>query len=192
MKSIITAIFTFMLCACASTSNRTTWHPTQTGCFDRGLHETLIMWQDAPLSSASFRIARKPDTGQGPAILVVIDSGKLVNLDNPDNLPIFVAAIGDFKRTCVKQMPLTECPAASAVYDSLRTKSIPLGFDMESPADIRVFHANMYYIDFNDGQGNYNQWHFYGTKHPLQSVINESLDSLQLCWQPTMDTFHGL
>ena len=132
-----------------------------------------------------------PDSGQGPTTLVVLDSGKLVNLGNPDNSPTFLAAVGDTERTCAVEMPLRDCPAASMVYDRLKGESIPLGFGMENPADILVFHAPTYYLEFSDGQANHNRWRFYGMNHPLQRVIDESLESLQACMAPALDAYKG-
>ena len=150
-----------------------------------------MWWTDAPLSSASFRFAVDPDTGQGPTTLVILDSGKLVNLGNPDNRPFFLAVIGDAERTCSVQMPLTACPEATAVYERLRGESLPLGFGMADPADILVFHAPTYYLEFSDGQANHNQWRFYGMDHPLQGVIDEAIDSLQACIAPVRAAYDG-
>lgn len=81
--------------------------------------------------------------------------------------------------------------AASAVYERLRGESIPLGFAMEDPADILVLHAPGYYLEFSDGQGNHNQWRFYGMNHPLQAAIDESMDALQRCIAPARDAYYG-
>ena len=149
----------------------------------------MLWWEDAPLSSASFRFAVDPDTDQGPTTLFVIDSGKMVNLGNPDNPPTFLAAIGDSERTCAVKMPLRDCPEASLVYERLKGESIPLGFDMEDPADILVFHAPMYYLEYSDGQSNHNRWRFYGRGHPLQRAIDESIDSLRDCTAPALEAY---
>ncbi|MBW8367818.1 MAG: hypothetical protein K0M70_08175 [Arenimonas sp.] len=191
MKSVPLAACAALLASCASAGLPDVRHPSKTGCESFPIGETVLWWQDAPLSSASFRFAVDPDTGQGPTTLVVLDSGKMVNLGNPDNSPIFLAAIGDAKRTCVVQMPLRDCPAASVAYERLKGASIPLGFGMEDPADIFVFHAPTYYLEFSDGQANHNQWRFYGMDHPLQRVIDESIESLESCIAPALAAYEG-
>jgi hypothetical protein len=191
MKCAIASLSVILLSSCVSLSPQTPWHPTQSGCTDRTLGETLQLWQEAPMSTASFRLAIHPDTGQGPTTLIAIDSGKLINLSNPDDPPVFIGAVGDTNKTCVVRIPLSQCPAASAVYNDLRTKSSPLGFGMDAPADILVFHAPTYYLEFVDGQGNHNQWRFYGTDHPLQETVENSINALKSCWQPASDAYHG-
>ena len=143
------------------------------------------------MSTASFRLAVAPDTGQGPTILVVLDSGKLVNLGNPDNSPIFIGAVGDQQKTCVLRTTLDDCPNAWTVYERLKSETLPLGFGMDDPAEILILHAPTYYLEFTDGQGNHNQWRFYGRGHPLQSVIDDSMRSLQHCLTPALDAYHG-
>ena len=191
MKSLLTVLCASILASCASADVRDARHPTGTGCKSFPVSETLLWWEDAPLSSASFRFAVDPDTGQGPTTLVILDSGKLVNLGNPDNQPFFLAVIGDAERTCSVQMPLKACPEATAVYERLSGESLPLGFGMADPADILVLHAPTYYLEFSDGQANHNQWRFYGMDHPLQRVIDESIDSLQACIAPVRAAYDG-
>ena len=57
---------------------------------------------------------------------------------------------------------------------------------MQDPAEILVFHAPTYYLEFSDGQWNHNQWRFYGVDHPLQMVIDESLKALETCIAPAL------
>ena len=79
-----------------------------------------------------------------------------------------------------------------SVYDALRTKSIPLGFGMDARSDILVFHAPTYYLEFSDGQGNHNRWRFYGDHHPLQKVIEDSIEALKSCWLPASDAYNRI
>jgi hypothetical protein len=142
------------------------------------------MWyEEAPLSAASFRLAVSPDTGQGPTLLAVIDSGKEINLGNPDPPPYFLGVVGDSKKSCAVRLAWEECLPAQGVYDTLKKQSLPVGFEFDDPADILVFHAPTYYLGFSDGQGNHNQWRFYGLRHPLQPVIEQSFESLSPCFE---------
>lgn len=88
-------------------------------------------------------------------------------------------------------MPLDACPEATAVYERLKGESLPLGFGMNDPANILVFHAPTYYLEFSDGQANRNQWKFYGLGHPLQRLIDESIDYLQACMAPVRAAYDG-
>jgi hypothetical protein len=186
MKGLSIAACATLLASCASAGGPEGRHPSTTGCEDFPISETLSWWGNAPLSVASFRFAIDPDTGQGPTTLVVLDSGKLADPGGPERSPFFLAAVGDEQRTCSVRLSLEDCPAASAVYDRLKGESIPLGFDMQDPAEVLVFHAPTYYLEFSDGQWNHNQWRFYGVGHPLQRVIDESLEALETCIAPAL------
>jgi hypothetical protein len=191
LETLLPAIAALMLGACASVDSETTWHPTQTECTNHSPGESLLWWQDSLKSSASFRLAIDPDSGQGPTVLVILESGRLNNLGDPDDPPVFIGAVGDASGSCVVRMPWSQCPAARRVHEALRGQSIPLGFAMDSPTEGWVFHAPTYFLEFSDGQGNHNQWRFYGTDHPLQRVIDESIDSLESCWLPASEAFNG-
>lgn len=186
MKALSIAACTTILASCASAGGPEVRHPGTTGCENYPISDTLYWWGNAPLSPASFRFAIDPDTGQGPTTLVVLDSGKLTEPGAPERPPFIVAGVGDESRTCSVRLSLVDCPAASAVYERLKAESIPLGFDMQDPAEILVFHAPTYYLEFSDGQWNHNQWRFYGVEHPLQKVIDESLAGLEACIAPAL------
>lgn len=191
MKNVPLFACAIILTSCVSVREHEFRHPLQSGCSDFPIWETLVRWEEFPLSTASFRLAVAPDTGQGPTSLVVLDSGKLVNLGNPDNAPILIGAVGDQQKTCVLRTPLDDCPNARTVYERLKSETLPLGFGMDDPAEILVLHAPTYYLEFSDGQGNHNQWRFYGLGHPLQTVIDESMESLQRCLTPALDAYRG-
>jgi hypothetical protein len=187
MKTTLITAFTFLvvvclaclLASCASEHRRATaWQPTQAGCSNHSLLPSLLSWNTAPLSAASFRLAIQPDTGQGPIILVLLDSGKSLKLGQPDKPPSFIGAVGGLSRTCVIRVPFSQCPAARSVYNSLRHKSIPLGFAFDHPNGITVLHGRTYYLGYSDGQGNHNQWRFYGTDNPLQTAMRKAIGKL--------------
>lgn len=180
----LAATLCLLLVSCASRPRETVWHPSEAGCTQRAVHETLISYEDAPISAASFRIAIDPDTGQGPTLLAVVDSGKEINLGNPDPPPFFLGVVGDSTKSCAVRVTWEECPAARAVYESLKTQSLPLGFEFEESAEILVLHAPTYYLEFSDGQGNHNQWRFYGLRHPLQTTIDQAFEALRPCFAP--------
>jgi hypothetical protein len=181
MRTTVAILGSVILAGCALNPIGDPWHPAASGCTARAIHETLLWYDDAPLSSASFRVAVRPDTGQGPTVLAVIDSGKQINLGNPDPPAYFLGVVGDSEKSCAVRMAWEECPAATTVYETLKAKSLPLGFEFEAPADILVFHAPTYYVGFSDGQGNHNQWRFYGLRHPLQPVVDEAMAALRPC-----------
>jgi hypothetical protein len=190
VKGALIVFFIVLVSSCASVDTKFPWHPTQTGCYNHSISDTLLWWKEAPLSTASFRLAIDPDSGNGPTIITIIDSGKLINLGNPDNPPKFIGAVGDYDKTCVVRIPISECQSASLVYDKLRSQSIPLGFGMDDPREIMIFHAPNYYLEFSDGQGNHNQWQFYGSGHPLQKVVEESISKLKSCWLKAWDSYN--
>ena len=190
MKSLALAACAVLLASCASVGDPEVHHPRATGCENFPISDTLFWWADAPLSVASFRFAIDPDTGQGPTTLVVLDSGMMAEPGDPGRPPFFLAAVGDEKRTCSVRISLEDCPQASAVYDRLKGESIPLGFRMQDPAEVLVFHAPTYYLEFFDGQWNHNQWRFHGVGHPLQVVIDESLEALETCIAPALREYH--
>ena len=190
MKYLLLAASVICISSCATTGTSEVRHPSANGCKNFSILETLFWWGDAPLSMG-YRLAVDPDTGQGPTTLVVLDAGTFLNPGNPDSSSTFVAAVGDSERTCVVRTRLSECPAAASVYDRLKGQSIPLGFGMDDPTELLVFHAPTYYLEYSDGQSNHNQWRFYGTDHPLQPVIEESIVSLQACIAPALNAYHG-
>ena len=197
VSAILMAFSTaYLLSSCASSQpQEAAWQPTQTGCSNHSLGDSLLWWGTSGLSWASYRLAIEPDTGQGPTILVILDSGKSNPWGNPNGrstqkLPVFIGAVGGTSRTCVINIPFSKCPAARSVYNTLQHTSIPLGFDMDNPLGITVLHAPTYYLDYSDGQGNRNQWRFYGTGHPLQAVIKKSIKKLRGCWAPAMKAYN--
>ena len=203
MKRILVTLSTFLLAFCTACllsscashqSQEAIWQPSQTGCSNHSLGDSLLWWETAPLSWASYRLAIQPDTGQGPTILVILDSGKSNPWGDPDGRstqksPVFIGAVGDSSRTCVINIPFSKCPAATSVYNMLQHKSIPLGFDMDNPLGVTILHAPTYYLDYSDGQGNFNQWRFYGSDHPLQKVIRNSINKLKSCWAPALKAY---
>jgi hypothetical protein len=191
MRTLVGSLATVLLVACNSGPHREPWHPIDSGCTARAVHETLMWPEDAPISSASFRVAVSPDTGQGPTVMAVIDSGRLVNLGNPDSPPYFLGVVGDSTKSCAVRMTWEQCPSAVRVYETLKRQSLPLGFEFDKPAVILVFHAPTYYVGFSDGQGNHNQWRFYGLRHPLQPVIDDALDTLRPCLEAAKRAFNA-
>lgn len=191
MKHLAVIACVALITSCASAGGPEVRHPSGTGCGNFSISDTLFWWGGAPLSAASFRLAVQPDTGQGSTTLVVLDSGRMEDLENPDNSPFVLAAVGDSRRTCSVRFSLQDCPEAAVVYEQLKDESIPLGFDMETPAEVFVLHAPTYYLEFSDGQANHNQWRFYGVDHPLQLVIDESIDTLQTCIAPALEAYQG-
>ncbi len=124
-------------------------------------------------------------------MLAILDSGKLVNLGNSDSPQAFIGVVGNSERSCVVRMEWEQCHAAGLVYENLKRQSLPLGFEFDNPAEILVFHAPTYYLGFSDGQGNHNQWRFYGLRHPLQPIIQESLASLRPCWEEAEHAYNA-
>ncbi|WP_159015337.1 hypothetical protein [Cognatiluteimonas profundi] len=168
------------------------WHPNNSGCFSQTLSDTLFAWEAAPeLSAGGIRIAVQPDTGNGPTRLVVIDPGHGEIFGSPAVDPFLLVAVGTGRRTCVHKEPIHECPAALSVLQSLHRQSIPVGFQADSPALLPVIHGETYYLDFRDGQGNLNQWRFYGAYHPMQAVIEVSFEQLKECISPVQASLDG-
>ncbi len=199
MKSILITAFTSLVAICfacllASCSSErqqeTVWQPTQADCSNHSLWPSLLWWNTAQLSAASFRLAIQSDTGQGPTVLVVLDSGKSLILGHPGKSPSFIGAVGGSRKTCVIRLLFSQYPAATSVYNTLRHKSIPLGFDFDHSNGITVLHAPTYYLGYSDGQGNHNQWRFCGTDNPLQTVIKNSINALKGCWSPALRMYN--
>jgi len=184
MRIPLYAVAVVVLASCVSVRlpAEDPWHPSSNGCFHKSIYETLMWGEEASLSSASFRFGVSPDTGQGPTVLVVLDSGKLINLGQEDDEPYVLGVVGTSEKTCVVRSSWTTCSVAGEVYETLQHASLPIGFGMSDPAEILVFHAPVYYLEYKDGQGNHNSWQFYGSNHPMQSTIDYAVESMKSCW----------
>ncbi|KFN50131.1 hypothetical protein [Arenimonas composti] len=189
MKSVSTLLLAGLMNPAAAAAHETPF-AIATGCQDAPLEQTLLA-ASAPLSAASFRIARLPDGAREPALAVMLDRGFRRDLGGPEQPLLVLTAVGGRERSCIVRLSVNDCPQAAAVYDRLRGESIPLGFDMETPGNTLVLHATTYRLEFLDGQGNHNTWRYAGIAHPLATVIDESMAALESCLAPARAAYEG-
>ena len=165
------------------------WEPLETGCQNKAL-SWLSLSQYSEISLASIRFGMQPDSGRGPAFLATIDSG--IKLMGRNSEPFFVAAYGDYKKSCVVRMPLNECSEAKEVLNDLSKAQIPITYAFDDPVHIMVLHGNTYYLSSKDGQNNFNSWSFYGSDHPMIELIEESTKKIEHCAIKALNMYKGL
>lgn len=165
------------------------WEPLETGCQSKAL-SWLSLSEHSEMSLASIRFGKQPDTGQGPVFLATLDSG--VELMGKNREPFLIAAYGDYHKSCVIKMPLSECKEANEVLEDFSKAQIPITYAFEDPVGIVVLHGNTYYLSFKDGQNNFNTWSFYGYDHPMIELIEKSTKKIEHCTIKALNMYKGL
>ena len=162
----------------------TVWHPVTSGCYENSIYESLSSWHDAPFSSSSLRFATVPDTGRGPAVLIVLDKG-LNHALVANGEPIVIAAVGDSRRTCVHRMPMSACESAQGARQQLAALQPPLLQDLDAGFVLRL-HATQYRLQWRDGSAVANAVAYTDPSHPVSAAVSQAIGDMQSCWSPAM------
>ena len=150
-----------------------TWHPSESGCFERTLHESLRHWSTLPLSVGSYRFSVLPDS-RGPIIAVAFDSGSSP-VSAPERVPMVIGAVGDMSRTCVVRVPAKDCPGAASALKGLSELELPVRFEVAPDLKLRL-HPVKYSVEVIDSYGLRNRWSSFsgGPLHaPVESAVSE-------------------
>jgi len=162
------------------------WSSLGTGCHSRGLSEVLFLPDDldAQISLTDIRIGRLPDTGRGPGLLAHFRRHLDGPLGQSTGEPELFLAVGDWKKSCALLIKQNACPVAREIYESISSKSIPIGHAFHNPRPLQVMHGDTYFLSVRDGHGNQTNWSYHGRDHPLREAISAALDSLEACAEP--------
>jgi len=178
-----------LLTSCTSTNVDFDWEPLETGCQNKALFWPALT-EYSEISLSSVRFGYQPDTGRGPAFLVTIDSG--ANHMEQTDESFFLAAYGDYEKSCAIKMPLDECPEAGVLLEELAKVQLPLVYAFDNPEGILLMHGTNYYLSSNDGLGNFNTWSFYGYGHPMIEIIEQSKQKIEHCTSKALSMYEGL
>lgn len=144
------------------------------------------------LEVSDIRIARLPDTDQGPGLMAHFRRHAEVPLGETRQQPDLLLVMGGWNDGCEIVVTQATCPQAEAIYASLASASIPVGYAFDDPAGAEVMHGTVYFLSSRDGHGNLIEWSYYGPGHPLQEQIHRALDDLEVCAEPAAPAFRAL
>jgi hypothetical protein len=163
------------------------WSFERAGCVERGLFEALAVPDATDLGWTDIRVGKLPDTGQGPgrAVQFSMHRGGMAPADENS----LAVAVGDWQRTCVSILPMSQCPEAAQAYEMLAEITLQVGYKFEQPEGITVLHGTQYFLTAKDGEGNRLDWSYYGPGHDAQRTIDSALHMLEHCAQSTRAEF---